>query len=103
VARLRFTAAARDDLIEMTGYIARESGSRALAISFRRQLRQRCEQLASLPGTMGRDRSELAAGLRSSTFKNYVIFYRYDDDVFEVVNILEGHRDIEAYYKDEEQ
>ena len=27
-----------------------------------------------------------------------MIFFRYRDDTFEVVNILEGHRDIEEYF-----
>jgi plasmid stabilization system protein ParE len=101
MTRLRFTAAAQDDLIEITLYIAELSGSRRVAQAFRKQLRVKCERLASLPGTMGRDRSELAPGLRSSAFKGYVIFYRYIDNVMEVVNILEGHRDIEAFYRGE--
>ena len=33
--------------------------------------------------------------------KGYVIFFRYADHRFEVVNILEGHRDIEAFFDDE--
>ena len=98
--RLRFTAAARDDLTEIALYVAELSGSRAVAKAFRKQLRLKCERLASLPGTMGRDRSELAPGLRSSAFKGYVIFYRYIDNAMEVVNILEGHRDIDAFYRD---
>lgn len=27
-----------------------------------------------------------------------MIFFRYRDDMLEVVNILEGHRDIEAFF-----
>ena len=44
---------------------------------------------------MGRPRDELAPGLRSVAFRNYVIFFRYREDRFEVVSILEGHRDID--------
>ncbi|WP_442579207.1 type II toxin-antitoxin system RelE/ParE family toxin [Mesorhizobium sp. ASY16-5R] len=102
MARLHFTADAQDDLIGITAYIARQSGSRALATAFRRQLRQRCEQRASLPGVIGRERNELGDGLRSSVFKTYVIFYRYLGDEFEVVNILEGHRDMDAFFGDDE-
>jgi hypothetical protein len=29
-----------------------------------------------------------------------MIFFRYRDDVLEVVNVLEGHRDIEAHFGD---
>ena len=100
--RLRFTAAARDDLTEIAVYVAALSGSRSVATALRKQLRQKCERLASLPGTMGRDRSELAPGLRSSAFKGYVIFYRYIGNAMEVVNILEGHRDIDSFYREDE-
>jgi len=36
--------------------------------------------------------------MRSFPYKGYVIFFRYVADRFEVVNILEGHRDIEAFF-----
>ena len=60
------------------------------------QLFDRCEQLASLPGTIGRARPELREDMRSAVHKSYVIFFRYDGDVFEVVN---WHRDIDAFYR----
>jgi len=53
-----------------------------------------------LPGTLGRPRSELRPNLRSFAFRGYVIFFRYQNDTLEVVNILERHRDIESYFKD---
>jgi toxin ParE1/3/4 len=59
----------------------------------------KCQELAALPGTMGLARPELLADLRSTPYGNYVIFFRYFGDAFEVVNILEGHRDIEGYFK----
>ena len=34
------------------------------------------------------------------SYKGYVIFFRYVADRFEVVSILEGHRDIEAVFDD---
>jgi toxin ParE1/3/4 len=51
-----------------------------------------------LPGTVGRARPELGSGIRSASHKGYVIFFRYVGDGFEVVNILEGHRDIESFF-----
>ena len=47
---------------------------------------------------MGRPRPELRPELRSVAFKGYVIFFRYVGEVLEVVNILGGHRDIDAYF-----
>jgi plasmid stabilization system protein ParE len=52
--------------------------------------------LAALPGTLGTPRPEIRPELRSFSFKGYVILFRYHGDAFEVVDIIEGHRDIEA-------
>ena len=47
---------------------------------------------------MGRPRTDLRPDLRSYPYGNYVIFFRYLDDTLEVVNILQGHRDIETFF-----
>ena len=49
---------------------------------------------------MGRARPELRADIRSFAFRGYVIFFRCGAETFEVVNVLEGHRDIEGYFED---
>jgi toxin ParE1/3/4 len=58
------------------------------------------KKLAGLPGVMGRARPELRTDIRSFPHKGYVIFFRYTGDFFEVINVLEGHRDIEAFFSD---
>lgn len=98
--RLVYLASAQRDLISILEYIARESGSLRLASGFVGQLRQQCVKLASLSATLGRPRPELRPDIRSFPFKGYVIFFRYSDDTFEVVNILEGHRDIDSAFAD---
>ena len=99
--RLRFSDQALDDLSSIGGYLMVESRSRRIADGFIEQLVARCESLAALPGTLGRERPELKADMRSLAFGNYVIFFRYFDDVLEVLTILEGHRDIDALFRDE--
>ena len=98
-----FLASVRVDLVDIQSYIARGSGSRSVARKFAAQLRDRCHHLAALPGLVGRARPELGADIRSSAFKGYVVFFRYRDDLFEVVNILEGHRDIDRYFEPSDQ
>ena len=98
MARLRYTAAAKDDLDSIAEYIADSSGSRAVAERFVGELRQQCRHLAVAPIVMGRSRPELRPDLRSHPFGNYVIFFRHLGDVLEIVNVLEGHRDIEAFF-----
>src|SRR4051812_48027914 len=100
--RLSYGAAARRDLASILDYVTRESGSLAIGRAFVDRLRQKCAHLASLPGTLGRPRPDILPDLRSFAFKGYVIFVRYSGDAFEVVNVLEGHRDTIAYYRDDE-
>jgi toxin ParE1/3/4 len=49
---------------------------------------------------MGRSRPELRPDFRSFPDKNYVIFFRSADEGFDLVNILQGHRDIDAYFNE---
>jgi toxin ParE1/3/4 len=102
VPKLRFSAAARNDLESIAEYIARESASREVAESFTRDLREKCRDLARAPIRMGRPRPELRPDLRSHPVGNYVIFLRYLGDTVEIVNVIEGHRDIPAFFGDEE-
>jgi len=98
--KLRFSAAAKDDLDSIAEYIANESGNRKVAERFTAVLRNKCRDLARAPIQMGRPRPELRPGLRSHPHRNYVIFFRYVSDVLEIVNVLEGHRDIAAFFED---
>lgn len=100
--RLRYSAAARDDLGGIAAYIARQSGERRAGLRFAARLRRKCAELAASPFPMGRPRPELRPDIRSYASGNYVIFFRYAGDVLEVVNILEGHRDIGAFFGEED-
>lgn len=96
--RVKFLASVRNDFLEILGYIADASGSVSVAEAFVRQLRAKCKELAALDATIGRARPELRADIRSFPYRGYVIFFRYVSDHFEVVNILEQHRDIELHF-----
>mgnify|MGYP001766919434 CR=1 FL=1 len=99
--RLRWLRSAEADLLDILEWVTRESGSLALGRRFVADLREKCRHLASLPGTIGRPRPELRDDIRSFPFRGYVIFFRYVDDRFEVVDILEGHRDVDHHFADE--
>ena len=51
---------------------------------------------------MGRSRPELGEDLRSFVDGNYLIFLRYVGDTLEVVNVIEGHRDLPAMFSSDE-
>jgi toxin ParE1/3/4 len=96
--RLRVLPSAKADLVEILDYVTRKSGSVATGRRFVAALRAQCRHLAELPGILGRRRPELRPDIRSFPFRNYVIFFRYVDEDFEVVNILEGHRDFDQQF-----
>ncbi len=99
--RLRYLTAAQNDILAILDYIQAESGSSRAAGNFASRIRRRCRNLATLPGRMGRPRPELGPDLRSVAFQGYIIFFRYEGEVLEVVNVLEGHRDIDAHFNKE--
>jgi plasmid stabilization system protein ParE len=101
VRRLILLDSALADFASILVYITRKSGSRVIGRCFVDRLNDQCKKLASLPGTLGRPRPELRPGIRSFAFKGYVIIFRYEGDTFEVVNVLEGHRDVIAYFRDD--
>ena len=96
--KLRYLEQAKDDLVQIKRYIAKESGSTGLALNYTAKLREQCRKLAQVLGTIGTHRPELSEGVRSFPYGNYVIFFRYNEDFLEVVTIVEGHRDVEALF-----
>lgn len=59
------------------------------------------EKLAASP-SMGRSRDQLLSGLRSFPYGNYLIFYIPLDDGVDIVRVLNGVRNIEALFQDDE-
>ena len=96
--QLCYLEQAKADLIQIKRYISEGSGSNELAVGYTEKLRQQCRELAGLPGTMGRARPELAEGVRSLPYGNYVILFRYNGSFVEIISIIEGHRDIEEMF-----
>ena len=100
--RLVFSTAAREGLAEIEAYIEEASGSGEAAQDFVEEIICKCSRLAEFETKVGRSRPELLPDLRSSPFRNYVIFFRYISDTFYVVNILHGARDIDAFFDNDD-
>ena len=96
--KVEFSAQAKDDLKSIARYLAAETRSRAFGAKFTRKLRERCSQLAGRTQLMGGRREDLAEGLRSVTEGSYMIFFRYRGPIFEVILIIERHREMEAQF-----
>lgn len=91
------TTRAEADLFEIWDYIAADRVSAADRVIA--EFNQKFLLLAANP-ELGRERSELSAGIRSLTFNNYVIFYRAIPSGIEIVRILHGARHIEDFLGD---
>jgi toxin ParE1/3/4 len=77
VTRCAFTPLAERDLEEIGDYIA--TGNPRRAVSFVRELRQRCEAIVEMP-LAAPLRPELGQALRVVVFHRYLICYSVDDD-----------------------
>ena len=84
---------AREDLLEVWSYIADDNETAADRMLDR--IEQKLHMLADNPRA-GRERSEVAEGLRSAPVGNYVIFYRVAPDALTVVRVLSGYQDADA-------
>jgi toxin ParE1/3/4 len=98
VPKLRWLPSAQANLVDIVEYITRQSGNAAVARRFYKILRDKCAKLASLRATVGVARPELRQDIRSFPFRGYIIFFRYREGVFEVINVIEGHRDFDAFF-----
>ncbi|KQT53882.1 MULTISPECIES: type II toxin-antitoxin system RelE/ParE family toxin [unclassified Aureimonas] len=97
--RLLYTKEAQADLVSILTHVARTSGSVETGRRVVDRIRTKCRKFASLPGMMGRTRPEIRPDLRSVAIGRYVVFMRYHDrERLEIVAIVEGHRDIDAYF-----
>ncbi len=86
---------AEADLDEIWWYIAQDNPDAADRMLDR--IEERCTAVAAFP-MMGANREELLPSLRSFTVGKYVVFYFPQDDGIEVVRVLSGMRDIDAFF-----
>jgi toxin ParE1/3/4 len=98
VRRLLYRASAQRDLDHILTYLTRESRDRKVGAAFVAKLRLQCEKLSQLEATLGTARPELRTDIRSTPCQGYVIFFRYQGDALEIVNILHGSRDIASLF-----
>jgi plasmid stabilization system protein ParE len=103
VRRVCILAPARRDIAAIYEYIESASGSDATARKFTRLLTDECRHLGRLPTIVGRVRPELGPDIRSFPFKNYILLMRYVGNTLEIVNVIEGHRDIKALFREDDR
>ena len=87
---------ARQDLFEITDYIADDNLDAALRL--RDRLFAAFDRLAKRPG-LGHVRTDLvpaAFGVRFWPVASYLVIYRPSEPIIEIVRVLSGYRDVAA-------
>ena len=91
---VHLTAEAESDLEAIGDYIARDNPARA--ISFIRELRARCLELADFPRSFPLVPRYERHEVRHRVHRNYLIFYRIEAARVSVIHILHGATEYEA-------
>lgn len=88
------TDQAEADLIEIGEFIRPHNPKRA--ITFVDELLDRCDTLADMPNAFPLIPRYESHGIRRCVHRDYLIFYRINKNLIEVIHILHGARDYEA-------
>lgn len=97
MSKATFKREAQADIDEAACYIAEDAGAVELAFRFIETISDTADLLATQP-SMGRERPELAPGLRSFPVGAFVVFYRPTKSGIQVVRVLRGSRDIPSLF-----
>lgn len=88
---VRLTVRAQRDLRDIGRFIGKDNPARAA--TFIHEIYRKSEAYAGHPD-MGRDRSDLAEGIRSFLHGHYIVFYRRYRNGIQIVRVFNGYRDI---------
>jgi toxin ParE1/3/4 len=92
LARISFTKEARQDLLDIWLYVTPRNGE-AVADRVYSQIEATCRSLGAHP-ELGRARPEISNDARSIVSERWLVLYRIDDEVVQIVRIMDGVRDI---------
>ena len=85
------TSAARQDLVDILQYIARDKPE--AAVSWVEKIEAKCLLIASQP-EMGELRSQLGSDICCNFVERYVVFHRRRDDTVEILRVIPGDRNV---------
>ena len=97
MTRLVVTRRARDDLDDLWFYVAQDSIEAADRLIDK--LFDKCMLIVHSP-QIGRERPEIADGIRSFPVGRYLIFYHEKADTILVDRVLSGYRDLLEFFSD---
>ncbi len=92
MSEVRFSRRAREDLLDIWLYIARQT-SEAAADAVLDRIEDACRRLARHP-ELGPERPEIADGARSLVVQRWLALYRLTSYGVQIVRIIDGARDL---------
>ena len=99
---VEFADSAKDDIYNITEYIALAAGSYRTAAKFVGRIEVKCQRIGDAPRA-GRPRNDLLPGLRTVPFeRSAVIAYVVEQDMIRIINVFYGGRDFETLLRGEE-
>jgi toxin ParE1/3/4 len=94
LSRVRFTARAREDLLDIWVHVGRHSGE-SVADRVLDSIEQSSRMLQEHP-RLDRARPEIQPEARSIVIERWLALYRVTEDGVQIVRILDGARDVAA-------
>lgn len=98
MSAVQYQSQARNDLLEIWRYVARQSQSEEVADKLIDAIDDRSLIYAQNP-ELGTPRTDLGERVRFFVVSNHVIFYRPGSEGIEVLRVMHGRRDIEASFR----
>jgi toxin ParE1/3/4 len=95
---IHLTPLAKEDLIDIWVFIALENNSPMNADRFINKLENAFFKLAQNP-KIGRNRSSRTPGIRSWPLGNYLIFYKPNPDVINVVRVINAKQNLDHIFR----
>ncbi|MBD2620357.1 type II toxin-antitoxin system RelE/ParE family toxin [Microcystis flos-aquae FACHB-1344] len=83
------------DMEQILDYLANTNIS--AGEKFLEEFGKKCRYLSQFP-LMGRSYREIRPYLRGLPMKNYIIFYRLTEQGLEIMPVIKGERDLEAFF-----
>jgi addiction module RelE/StbE family toxin len=93
--KIVITKAAKADLIEIGEFIRPHNPTRAA--TFVDELLDCCYRLADMPRAYPLVPRYERWGIRRYVFQNYLIFYRVQEDLVEIIRIINGAQDYDKF------
>jgi toxin ParE1/3/4 len=82
-----------DDIFDYFAEFSVDAGERFVDV-----FNKKCRNLVAFP-SIGRAYTEIDTSLRGIPLSGYIIFYRVNENLIEIVRVVSGHRDLASLFR----